>query len=336
MYFISKINLFLFLFILLIFSCKKKQEEITPYKEPLEYIQLTYPNYFPEMTLNTSNRLSKEGVALGRKLYYDTLLSNDGRSCSSCHNQTESFSKQSVNSLAHINLAWHSSFLWDGSVGSTLEDAMIFEVGTFFGTDVSKLQNHSEYPSLFEKVFGSKQISVNQVAFALAQFTRSMISSNSKYDRYKKGELQLTPQELNGLDIFFTERGDCFHCHTLGLFTDNSYHNTGLDDNFNELNSGRYLFTNNSADIGKFKTPTLRNIEFTPPYMHDGRYLTLEQVIEFYNNGVKISPYVDPIMTKPGKEFGLGLSTQDKNDLIAFLKTLSDTSFLNNPQFSKP
>jgi cytochrome c peroxidase len=328
---------FLTLIIIFSFSCKKKGE-IAPIEssEELHYVNIERPNNFPEMILNSENPLSEEGIELGRKLYYDTKLSNNGKSCSSCHFQSNSFSLASVNSLAHVNLAWHSSFLWNGAVKGTLEDAMMFEVEDFFNTTVANIQNDANYPQLFLKVFGTSNITTKNIAFALAQFIRSMVSSNSKFDKYLRGELILSSEEFSGMDIFLTERGDCFHCHSVGLFTDNNFHNTGLDDVFTNTNWGRFEVTNNEADKGKFKSPTLRNVELTAPYMHDARFSTLEQVVEFYNSGVKVTQYTDPIMTKTGKEFGLQLSAQEKSDLVSFLKTLTDTTFVNNPKFSHP
>lgn len=316
--------------------CSCKKEGVVESLEQLEYVTIEIPNNFPEMILNPANPLSQEGIDLGRELYYDPILSNTGESCSSCHFQSNSFSHPVANSLAHVNLAWHSSFLWDGAVEGTLEDAMRFEVEEFFSTNISNIQQHATYPLKFKKVFGTTTITSEKIAFALAQFLRSVISSESKFDKYLKGEIVLSSNEMNGLDIFLTERGDCFHCHSVGLLTDNSFHNTGLDSVFTSLNWGRYQVTTNPSDIGRYKTPTLRNIELTMPYMHDGRFSTLEEVVEFYNSGVHITTHTDPIMTKPGKEFGLQLSAQDKADLVSFLMTLTDTSFINNPKFSHP
>lgn len=329
--------IFYILFICLLWnltSCKKKG--VVEPIEQLNYVTLEIPNNFPVMILNPDNPLSIEGIELGRELYYDPILSNTGESCSSCHLQSNSFSHPVANSLPHVNLAWHTSFLWNGGVEGTLEDAMRFEVEEFFSTSISNLQQHANYPAKFKKVFGTSSISSENIAYALAQFIRSMISSESRFDKYLKGEITLTASEMNGLDIFLTERGDCFHCHSVGLLTDNSFHNTGLDAVFTSSNWGRYEITNNPSDIGKYKTPTLRNIELTAPYMHDGRFSSLEEAVEFYNSGVHITEYTDPIMTKPGKEFGLQLSAQDKADLIIFLKALTDTSFINNPDYSHP
>ena len=163
-----------------------------------------------------------------------------------------------------------------------------------------------------------------------------MKSSNSKFDRYQRQEEQLSNSELNGMTIFFTEKGDCFHCHGIPLMTNNEFHNIGLDSIFVGNNVGRNYITGSPYDLGKFKTPTLRNVELTSPYMHDGRFTTLEEVVEHYNSDVKRSATVDPIMTKPGKEYGLQLTTQEKQDLVAFLKTLTDWEFVNDTSLASP
>lgn len=320
-----------------LFSCDKEGsiEPVDP-AQSLHFVQLDYPSNFPQIELDPENPISQEGIALGRKLYYDPILSGTGISCSSCHFQENGFSNPLVNSMPHTNIAWNSYYLWKGSIDGNLEDAMMFEVEEFFGTDVTDLQSHATYPSEFKKVFGSETITSKNIAFALAQFIRTFISADSKVDKYLRGEIMLSSSELNGMDIFFTERGDCFHCHSEGLYTDNQFHNTGLDDVFDASNWGRYDVSGNSADIGKFKTPSLRNVDLTGPYMHDGRFATLEQVVEFYNSGVNQTSYADPIMTKPGKEFGLQLNATDKADLVAFLKALTDDTFINNPDLSHP
>lgn len=313
----------------------KKDPVITPV-ENLHYVDLPMPYLFPEMIIPSSNPTSTEGIALGRQLYYDPILSNTGQSCSSCHLQSNGFSESTSNSMTHANLAWNSVFLRNGKIEGSLENAMMFEVEEFFQTNISNLQNNQNYRQQFKKVFGVEQITSEKVAFALAQFMRTMISSNSRYDQYRRGEIVLTPQEFEGMDIFFTERGDCFHCHSNGLFSDNSFHNIGLDLTFDVSNWGRYGVTMNTADIGKFKTPSLRNIELSGPYMHDGRFSTLNEVVDFYNSAVHQGQYTDPIMTKPGKEFGLQLSSNEKLSLIQFLKALTDTTFLQNTALGAP
>jgi cytochrome c peroxidase len=233
-------------------------------------------------------------------------------------------------------LAWSNKFLWNGLIEGKLEDIMAFEVNVFFNCDVKKLNNSSIYAPLFKKVFNSTSITTKEVAYALAQFVRTQSSTNSKFDKYMLHQETLTPSERNGYVIFNSEKGDCFHCHSIGLFNDNSYHNIGLDSISTGLNKGRSDVTGNMNDIGKFKTPSLRNIELTHPYMHDGRFATLEDVIEHYNSGVKQASNLDPIFSKPNHLLGLQLSIQEKADLVSFLRTLTDTTFTNNPKLSHP
>lgn len=315
-------------------SCKK-DPEITRSAGTTPYL-LEVPANFPAITFNPANPLTKVGVALGRKLYYDPILSNDGRACATCHDQKNSFTSFSSNALTHVNLAWSKNFLWNGKIHGTLEDAMDFEVGEFFRTDVARLNADPSYRNLFKQAFGVEEISRKEVSYALAQFFRILVSYNSKFDRFTNGAEDLTPSELNGYLIFNTEKGDCFHCHSLPLTTDNMFRNIGLDSVFNPGNQGRFEVTGNPADLGKFKVPSLRNIAFSAPYMHDGRFKTLQEVVEHYNAGVKNSATLDPIMTKPGKEHGLRLTSREKSDLISFLLTFTDTSFLNSKAFAKP
>lgn len=334
-----KIISYITIVLVLMVACKKKSiEETTPefnHQELTPYT-LTYPSYFPSLIIPTDNPLTVEGINLGRNLYYDTILSNNGKSCSSCHNSLTSFSTFSSNSLAHVNLAWNSHFLWNGKINGTIENIMQFEVDDFFQTNISKLNNSSYYKNEFKKVYNTETITSTNVAYALSQFFRILVSKNSLCDKFFQHTDNLNNSQMNGFIIFTTEKGDCFHCHSLGLFNDNKFHNNGIDSVYTGVNLGRYNVTLNINDIGLFKTPTLRNIELTAPYMHDGRYQTLEEVIEHYNSGVKHSPTLDPIMTKPSKLYGLGLTTTEKQDLIAFLKTLTDTSFTHNPLLQKP
>ncbi|NUM30760.1 MAG: c-type cytochrome [Bacteroidetes bacterium] len=329
-------NIFFLISALSIFisSCKKDPIINDKFKTTPYIIEV--PKYFPIMNTNPLNPMTVEGFELGRKLYYDPILSNDGRSCASCHDQKYNFTTYASNALVHVNLAWNTNFLWNGHVTGTLEDIMMFEVGDFFNTDINKLNNSNDYKNLFKKAYNIDKITKTDVAYALAQFFRARVSYNSKFDKFIRGETDLSPSELNGYILFTTEKGDCFHCHTLPLTSDNQFRNIGLDSVFEAHNLGRYEVTHNPLDKGKFKVPTLRNIEVSAPYMHDGRFKTLAEVVEFYNSGVKVSSTIDPIMTKPGKEYGLKLTTKEKSDLISFLKTFTDTSFLNNKAFSKP
>lgn len=318
-------------------SCKKKQgEESQPAPAQLTPYTVNYPSYFPALSIPGDNPLTVEGINLGRHLYYDTILSNSGLSCSSCHKSNEAFSSSSANSLPHINLAWNNQFLWNGKISGQVEDIMTFEVEDFFHTNISKLNNSEYYRNEFKKVYNVDVISSKNVAYALSQFFRVLVSANSLCDKFFQHTGWFSNSEMNGFVIFTTEKGDCFHCHTLGLFTDNKFHNIGLDSVFTGVNKGRNNITGNPSDMGLFKTPTLRNIELTPPYMHDGRYATLLDVVEHYNSKVKHSSTLDPIMTKPSKMYGLGLTPTEKQDLVAFLRTLTDTNFIHNPLLQKP
>jgi len=305
---------------------------------------LIIPFGFPNMNIPTNNPITIEGVYLGEKLFNDPILSADNtQSCASCHNQSSAFSQQSQfsigidgiagnrNASALINIGWNNSFNWDGSA-LTLEEQAFEPIrnpiemhNTWLNVE-NKLNQDSIYKDLFKKAFNIDHIDSNHVVMAIAQFERTLISANSKYDKYLRQEILLSPEEINGYIIFNTEKGDCFHCHGTNLFMDNQFHNNGIDfEPFLDLGLGGV--TNNISDYGKFRTPTLRNIEHTAPYMHDGRFTTLEEVVEHYNSGGKYSSTVDPLMKNIG--IGLQLTEQEKENLIAFLKTLSDEDFIS-------
>ncbi len=242
---------------------------------PTSY-SLAVPQGFPDPELQADNPLSEQGVELGRMLYYDKILDKDSaRACANCHFQLNSFTS-SGEVLPHVNLAWNHAFLWNGKVQGTVEDIMIFEVEEFFKTDMDRFRRHSTYPRLFYEAFGTSQFTSKEAAYALAQFIRTLIAGNSRFDKVQRHEIFFTEQESKGWEIFFTEKGDCFHCHGSILFSNNLFHNNGLDSVF--TNYGLEDITGLQEDRGKFKTPTLRNIEFTGPYMHDGRYNSLEEV----------------------------------------------------------
>ncbi len=309
--------------------------DLPPYNPTPLSIQL--PANMPVMEIPAYNPTTVEGVALGRRLYYEPLLHSSGnKSCSSCHVQSAGFTTQGTNVVPHLNLGYSDKFLWDGAEQGTLEDVMVFEVDDFFHADMNRLQKHNEYPMLYYQAFGSPEITVQKTAYALAQFLRTVISADSKFDRFLRHELSLTMEENQGFNIFNTERGDCFHCHTLSLMTDGDLHNIGLDSVFVGEDAGYYNVSGNPADLGKFKSPSLRNAGIRTSFMHDGRFTTLDEVIEHYNSGVKSAPSLDPIMTKPGKENGLELTPMEKQQLKAFLLTLTDSVYLNNPDYSSP
>jgi cytochrome c peroxidase len=346
-------SIFIFIFFVLIISCKKDDEPAAVYT-PTPY-SLKVPNGFPPPEIDAS-KLTVEEIRLGRMLYYDPILSSNGLTCSSCHEQSVAFSHSifvhpngdRTSVPAHINLAWKRKFLWEGALNS-IENVCIGDFEPeFFNTNmddlVQKLTSHSTYPELFYQAFNISDISKlshqelkEKIVEAIAQYVNTLTSSNSIYDKYLRHELALTSDELRGYIIFNTEEGDCFHCHGSVLFTDNKQHNNGLVEIPIGQDMGLFNFSHDSLDVGKFLAPTLRNIELTAPYMHDGRYQTLEEVVEFYNSGVhQNSPNIDPIMTKPAKLYGLHLSAYDKQCLVQFMKTLTDTFFISNPEYSSP
>ena len=315
--------------------CKK--ETTTPVDDGPTKVAFEVPVGFPIVDIPADNPLTVEGIELGRMLYYDSLMhpTNDA-ACASCHLQAEGFASVAANALPHVNLAWSRYFLWNGKLDGTLEEAMLFEVDEFFKTDLNKLQNDPDYPAMYKAAFGASTITSENTAKALSQFLRTVNSSNSDYDKFFRGEMELTESQYRGYLLFNSEDGDCFHCHALPLLADNQFHDTGLDSIYDVNSMGRYDVTGLSTDRGKFKTPTLRNIEFTFPYMHDGRFNTLMEVVEFYNSGTKHSPNLDPIMTKPGKELGLELTLQEKQDLVNFMKSFTDYDLLGDPELSDP
>lgn len=333
-------------------SCKKEiVEEVAIYK-PTPF-SLKVPLHFPIPSIPPENPMTVEGVALGKKFYYDPILSSNGLTCSSCHLANKSFSKpmfisasgDSISIPPHVNLAWNPDYNWNGSEPK-LDRLCIADFGPeFFDTDMNQLvqdlKTHPEYPQMIYKAFGISNVEdlshddlKQTIVYSISQFMRSMVSANSKFDKYFDHQVGFTTSEQSGYIIFMTEKGDCFHCHGNPLFTSNDFRNNGLECLPQGQDLGRYLISGNINDRGKFSVPTLRNIELTAPYMHDGRYQTLEEVVEFYNSGVCISsPGIDPIMTKPAKLYGLNLWPWEKEDLVNFLKTLTDTSFINNPDY---
>ncbi len=329
------------------------EEEPTPYQTTPYELQI--PAGLPEMPIPADNPMTVEGVALGRRLFYDEILSGDNtQSCASCHKQEFGFSDDNRFSegitgalgnrqaMALINLGWNTrGFFWDGRA-ATLEQQALgpvnnpIEMNTTWQAVAAKLNAHAEYPTLFKQAFDADVIDSTHVTKALAQFMRTLISGNSRMDKwYVRQEIQLTQEELRGYTVFNSEVGDCFHCHSLGggLNTDNKYHNNGMDTVF--ADPGRYAVTGDPMDLGRFRTPTLRNIELTAPYMHDGRFFTLEEVIDHYSEHVKVSSTVDPLMELVGFG-GAHLTDADKQALIAFLRTFTDQDFVSNPDFSDP
>lgn len=329
--------------------------------DPTPYI-LKVPSHFPAMPIPADNPMTQEGVTLGRMLFYDKALSLDNSiSCGSCHAPQNAFAdNQNVsagvngtlgtrNSMALINLGWQQFFFWDGRA-ATLEEQILepvpnpVEMHLNWKDALVRLKGNQTYRNQFYKAFGVVDFDSTHVAKALAQFLRTMISGASKYDvMYKYANSipltaqevtiknSVTPEEWAGFDLFKDlNGGDCFHCHNGALMQVQKFSNNGLDATFSDL--GRGFITGNSLDNGKFKVPTLRNIAFSAPYMHDGRFQTLDEVIEHYSTGVVNSTTIDPLM-EFASQGGVNLSAAQKQYLKAFLLTLSDTNFVTNPEF---
>lgn len=345
-------------FSLFLFSCQKDKTTYvpTPYN-------LDIPSHFPQMNIPSDNPMTAEGVELGRYLFYEKKLSGDNKmACAACHFPDAGFSdpnKFSVgidgiqgnrNAMALINLGWDDFFFWDGRSGS-LENQIIepvenpIEMHDTWKNAMAELKADVSYRNRFFKAFGTTDFDSTHAAKAIAQFLRTMISSTSKFDVMYKIENNLPlsnleqtviidAEEWAGYDLFKSLDGaDCFHCHNGPLMRVKKYSNNGLDATFTDL--GRGAVTQNVNDHGKFKVPTLRNIALTAPYMHDGRFQTLDEVIDHYSSGVHVSPTIDPLIEFAGQG-GVQLDTQEKYLLKRFLLTLTDEYFVNNPKFKDP
>ncbi len=316
------------------------------------HFDLNIPAGLPPMPIPAENPMSVEGVALGRKLFYDNILSaNNTMNCGSCHQLRNYFVDSNLalstgidgiqgtrNSMPLFNIGYGKKFFWDGGAAD-LESQVLgpitnpVEMHETMANVVSKLQNHPEYPALFLKAFGSDVVTSKLIFYAIAQFERTLISANSKFDKWKRGEVVLTAQEQRGMEVYTNDqKGDCTHCHSFGsTFTDFEFRNTGLDSI--PVDKGRALITLNTDDEGKFKTPTLRNIAVTAPYMHDGRFIDLRQCIQHYNKNFKYTKNLAPELKVAVKN---RMTDDEIDDLIAFLHTLTDTDFINNKNFDKP
>jgi cytochrome c peroxidase len=325
-------------------ACSSQDEVATPY-------QFQQPKEFPVATYNFSNNpITPERFELGRALFYDVRLSSDNTvSCGSCHVHEVSFAdpvhRFSVgvhnqlgtrNAPPLTNLAFRNFFMWDGGVNqldfvpiNAIESPI--EMNIAIKDLVYKLNRTSDYPEKFNKAFGKDSVDSQQLLKALAQFTVMMVSDNSTYDLYRKGEVMLTEQELQGLNLFAQK---CQGCHSGELFSDGYFHNNGLDASFSN-DSGRARITEFEGDAGKFLIPSLRNVALTAPYMHDGRFKSLVEVLEHYSMGVKESATLDPILKQDGV-LGIPLTSDEKEKIIAFLKTLTDKSFTRDLKFSDP
>ncbi len=363
-------------FLVFVFGGCDDKPTPTPY-EPTPY-EIEIPFGFPTiLNIPEDNPMTVEGIELGRFLFYDGRMSGRTHpdslmSCATCHRQERSFEAgvdhpDFLGGFPHgvtglqthhvmlpmINLVWNTSgygwngFLYPDNSNEDMRNIEDFvrltvlakdEIDSDTTTVKNLFQTVHGYPELFEKAFGNSTITFTNIEKAIAQFVRILISANSKFDKYRVGEVQLTQSELNGYVLFTTEEGaDCFHCHGgygNPLFTTHLFYNNGKDTEFTDP-MDRFSISDDPMDHGAYKATTLRNIEVQGPYMHDGRFATLEEVIEFYNNELQVSPYINPLMHHIN-DGGIQLTPTENEDLLNFIKTLRDDEFMTNPEFSKP
>lgn len=329
-------------------------------KKPTPY-HFSELKYFPPMPLPENNPVTMEGVALGRFLFYDPILSYDSSiSCASCHKQESAFSdaptqfstgingqKLFRNTMPLFNLAWYKAYFWDGKA-SSLESQVFHpvrahnEMALDWPTAVSRIERNIFYRKKMKAAFGEAKIDSILIAKAIAQFERTLISNNSKYDQVLMGKAQFSKDEYEGFELVNNQtKGNCLHCHTTdsdALGTTGNFSNNGLDpvyQPFDYTDKGLGGISGKENELGLFKIPSLRNVALTAPYMHDGRFKTLEEVINFYSDHVHNSYNIDSKMEFNNRS-SLKLTEEEKKKIVLFLHTLTDSSFINNPNFSNP
>ena len=352
-------------------SCRHQDDpKEDPVPNPTAYT-LAVPRGFPAPIIPADNQLTKEGVELGRMLFYEKMLSNKNTmACASCHQQSKAFTDGRAlavgedgvanprGTMSLANVAWSTQLTWDGEFTDLENQALKplenpVEMHQSLVTGVAKLQASSLYPAKFRAAFGTSTITPALVQKALAQFERTLVSSNSRFDKYSVTPVGFSPDERAGLALYnthavpsFVAGAECRHCHTLPFMSSNYeglFFNNGLDMTF--ADAGRMRVTKKAGDEGKFIAPTLRNIALTAPYMHDGRFKTLQEVLDHYSDHVQMnSPGLDPNLNVPAGVGGtnvngssqLSLSATQKRQLLAFLNTLTDSTFVNDKRFSSP
>lgn len=340
----------------ILYGCGKDKPADNPVTgDPsLDNISFKVPDQWPSPVYQFENNpLTREGFKLGRKLFFETALSRDNSvSCASCHQPFAAFSQfehpvshgveervGTRNSPALFNLSWYTSFFWDGGVNHIELQPFApitnpVEMDETLEGIVNKLNANDSYRALFKEAFGTEEVTTQRISRALAQFMCMMVSDQSKYDKYSRSEpgVSFTADETAGLAVF---RSKCASCHTEPLFTDFSFRNNGLElipNTKGMIDSGRAVIT--PFDLSsryKFKVPTLRNLKYTAPYMHDGRFTSVDQVLGHYSNGIHQTPNLDPQLTN-----GISLSDEEKQHLKAFLNTLNDESFVKDIRFQEP
>ncbi len=344
-----KVKYLLLLIFIALLSCENDSED--EYQNiPIEF---EVPSNFPQPLYNfTNNPLTEKGFELGKKLFYDGRLASDGIvSCGFCHEQSSAFTHHghkfshgvddaigTRNTPSIQNLAYQNTFMYDGAASHLDLQSIIpftspIEMNGNFTTALKMMKADAEYQKLFKVAFVDGKINSENMIKALGQFMVMVTSCNSRFDKYRRKETAgtLTATELSGYSVFNSK---CASCHATDLMTDNSFRNNGLAVNPILNDEGRYRVTALESDLYKFKVPSLRNVEKTAPYMHDGRFGTLEAVLEHYTTGVTNSNTLDPILNQNGK-LGITISESEKVQLIAFLKTLTDTEYLTNKRFSE-
>lgn len=317
---------------------------------PVNDLVVTVPEGWPEPVYTFSNNpVSKETFALGRALFYEPMLSKDNTiSCGSCHQNFAAFANDDHqfshgvndqlgkrNSPGLFNLAWHPYFMHDGGINHIEVQPLgpisnPIEMAEDINTVMAKLSASGKYKSLFKEAYGTEEVTSQRMFRAMAQFMGLLYSNNSKYDYYKRGEnnVTLNEQELRGYSLFVAK---CNTCHKEPLFTDFQFRSNGLKVNPLLKDSGRAHITGAPEDVYKYKTPSLRNVALTYPYMHDGSLTTLEKCLDHYTNGI-----VNPINLDPQLEGGIPMTADEKKDIIAFLRTLTDYKFINDQRFADP
>jgi cytochrome c peroxidase len=337
--------IYIFLFFQLSTSCKKEQAQIEPISSNIPWSFPT-PKSFPSPVYTfENNAYSYARFSLGKHLFYDPILSLDSTvSCATCHAQTHGFADHNIpfskgvggalgnrNAPPIFNMAWSPLFFWDGRV-KLLDHFSIepitnpIEMKETVGHVIAKLNKNKVYRARFKAAYNIDSITEEKLQQALSQYMALVISASSKYDQFLAGKVTLTTNETNGMNLF---KQHCVSCHKGSLFTDYSFRNNGLDSIFKDI--GRESVTKDSKDRGKFKVPTLRNAEFTYPYMHDGRFISLMDVINHYTSGIKKSETLDLLLQNP-----IELTSNEKKDLLKFLFTLTDYSLLGDTSVAEP
>ncbi len=352
------------IFILLMASSCNEKPDDQPIVNDDALTLLNVPNGFPSnLNIPADNPITKEKIKLGRYLFYDGRLSGTGCtcgvSCSKCHvissafanteNYGEEFKK--LNTLSLVNTVFNSNYyFWKGDYydqnndvnKQNIEDIVLIKLNANWAMNSSEkaavdaIKTVDYYPEMFNKAFGDDEITSERITMAIACFVRSLVSYDSKFHKWQRKEegAQLTKTEMDCYELFMSTKGNCFHCHSLNGTGNSKFYNLGLSENF-EKNRGRFDITFDSNDFGAYRVPSLLNVDLTPPYMHNGSFFTLEQVIDFLSDGIHSTPYTSSIFPSQMNNKG-NFTTKEKEALLAFLKTLTDHSIKSNSNYTVP